>query len=88
MHVTIRLYTSLREKLGWRSKKVELDKDDLVLKDIFYSIEGLRDLIDKDFEINYIVLLNGVNIRLLNGLNTRVHSGDTIDIFPPSGGGT
>lgn len=88
MYVTIRLYTSLREKLRWCSKKIELDRDDLVLKDIFYSIEGLRDLVDKDFEMNYIVLLNGVNIRLLNVLNTRVHSGDIIDIFPPSGGGT
>jgi molybdopterin converting factor small subunit len=34
-----------------------------------------------------MILLNGRNIRLLDWLDTEVEEGDSIDIFPPAGGG-
>lgn len=89
MKVKVSVYATLREKLGWKSKEVEVEENTTV-RDV---LEKLPDLSGKVFNKSgelvegMVVLLNGLNIKGLEGLNTKVKDGDEIDIFPPAGGG-
>jgi molybdopterin synthase sulfur carrier subunit len=89
MRVTIHVYAFLKEKTGWESRVVELERECVKLMDILESVPELRNVIlaGDDIDRNFIVLLNGRNIRLLNGLDTLIADGDRVDIFPPAGGG-
>jgi len=89
MKVTIHVYAFLREKTGWESKTIELEKNYARLADILEAIPELKNAISvgTDIDRNLIVLLNGRNIRLLKYLDTPIADGDRIDIFPPAGGG-
>ncbi|MDW8062111.1 MAG: MoaD family protein [Nitrososphaerota archaeon] len=89
MKVTLYVYALLKEKTGWDSKVVELERNYARLADILESTPELKNaiLVDNDLDRHFIVLLNGRNIRLLKGLDTPIADGDRIDIFPPAGGG-
>jgi molybdopterin synthase sulfur carrier subunit len=89
MKVTIHVYAFIKEKTGWESRIVELEKEGVKLMDILESAPKLKNVIlaGDDIDRNFIVLVNGRNIRLLNGLDTPIADGDRIDIFPPAGGG-
>ena len=87
MRVVIRVYTALREKLGWSSREVEVAGDRATLAEVLTSVEVLRDLVGERLLQDFIVLVNGRNARLLNGLETELADGDVVDIFPPAAGG-
>ncbi len=87
MRVVVRVYTALREKLGWSSKEVELAGGRATLAEVVNSVEVLRDLVGERLLQDFIVLVNGRNARLLNGLETELADGDVVDIFPPAAGG-
>lgn len=84
--VLVRVYGLLREKLGWSAKRVVV-RDDCKVLDLFESIEDLRPLIPLIENGEVMVLVNGINIRLLHGLETKISNEDTVDVFPPGGGG-
>jgi molybdopterin converting factor small subunit len=76
----------LAKKLGWSRKEISIDKEKILLRDILSVFTDLRDIVVGNID-NYIVLMNGVNIKLLKGLETEIVGDTTIDIFPPAAGG-
>ncbi len=86
--VTVELYTTLPEKLGWRRKEVLLP-DDATLEDLFRVIRGLAEAREEYISRGWglIILVNGRHHRFLGGMKTRLRDGDTVSIFPPSAGG-
>jgi molybdopterin converting factor small subunit len=76
----------LAKKLGWSRKEISIDKEKILLRDILSVFTDLRDIVVGNID-NYIVLVNGVNIKLLKGLETEIVGDTTIDIFPPAAGG-
>jgi molybdopterin converting factor small subunit len=76
----------LAKKLGWSRKEISIDKEKILLRDILSFLTDLRDIVVGNID-NYIVLVNGVNIKLLKGLETEIVGDTTIDIFPPAAGG-
>lgn len=76
----------LAKKLGWRRRELFVDKEKITLEDVLLMLEELRNAIIDNID-EYIILVNGVNIKLLNGLRTELVDDTTIDIFPPAAGG-
>jgi molybdopterin converting factor small subunit len=76
----------LAKKLGWSRKEISIDKEKILLRDILSFFTDLRDIVVGNID-NYIVLVNGVNIKLLKGLETEIVGDTTIDVFPPAAGG-
>ncbi|MEM2185230.1 MAG: MoaD family protein [Candidatus Methanomethylicia archaeon] len=88
--VTIEVFLTLREKLGWSKKEVNFNEDHTTFKQLLDYTEDLKQyLIDEKREMarGYIILVNGRHIEFTGGLQTTLKDGDEIVIFPPSGGG-
>ena len=86
MKIYVNVYMDLAKKLGWSRKEISIDKDKILLRDILSFLTDLRDIVVGNID-NYIVLVNGVNIKLLKGLETEIVGDTTIDVFPPAAGG-
>ncbi len=86
--VTINVYTSLREKLGWKTKVVIVN-DDATLEDVVKSVQDLWNALREFIERGWtpMILVNGVHADLKGGMRVRVKDGDVIDVFPAAGGG-
>ena len=96
MKVRVRFFGTLRELAG--KKEIDLDleshKDPIVVRDV---VEALGKVVGEDFSqkifdlwkqySSLLILVNGVNIRLLKEFDTAVKDGDEIAIFPPGAGG-
>lgn len=91
--VTIRVFASLREDLGWREKDYNHP-----VKDLKGFVKALKEEGDPLYESIfdeekgtitpiYKVFLNGRDIEYLDSLDTKLKDQDTIAIFPPVGGG-
>ncbi|MGY0287713.1 MAG: MoaD/ThiS family protein [Candidatus Methanodesulfokora washburnensis] len=87
MSVEVRVYVTLREKLGWKSKMVGLKRERMKFSELLDELKDLKKVLEDFGYENFMILLNGRNIRLLNWLDTEIKEGDFIDIFPPAGGG-
>lgn len=74
-------------KAGWKEREVFVDREYITLGELLGEFQELRGFLDEEFAERFIVLVNGVNSRLLGGLRAGVKDGDTVDIFPPAGGG-
>jgi len=85
--VEVRVYVTLREKLGWKSKVVNLRREKMKFSELLDELKDLKGVLEDLGYENFMILLNGRNIRLLDWLDTEVEEGDSIDIFPPAGGG-
>ena len=73
---------------------IEINCDNISIHEVIINITELtnKDLTselieDKVLISGTIILLNGRNVFHLNKLETIVNNGDSIDIFPPGGGG-
>ena len=86
MKIKIVVYMLLREKLGWREKTIEIPKSKVTLREVLDKVPDLRDAIGSAIH-DYLILVNGVNVRLKKGLDTEITSDAEIAIFPPGGGG-
>lgn len=87
MPVKIRVYATLRERVGWDTRLVELKEPSVSFSQLLSSVPDLERVI-RDLGVeSFIVLVNGHNIQLLEGLETKVKDGDVIDIFPQAAGG-
>jgi len=86
LKIYVNVYMDLAKKLGWSRKEISIDKDKILLSDILSFFTDLRDIVVGNID-NYIVLVNGVNIKLLKGLETEIVGDTTIDVFPPAAGG-
>ncbi len=89
MEVEIVIYFTLREKLGWSSKKLSFPASRVRLRDILKAIPELWRLLIRDGGLNpdYRVLINGCNVVFLGGLDAEAEDGSRIVVFPPAGGG-
>jgi molybdopterin synthase sulfur carrier subunit len=85
--VEVRVYLTLREKLGWKSKTLSLGRNKVKFSELLDELKDLKGVLEDFGYENFMILLNGRNIRLLDWLDTEVEEGDSIDIFPPAGGG-
>ncbi|MEM3980704.1 MAG: MoaD/ThiS family protein [Ignisphaera sp.] len=86
MQILINVYMDLAKKLGWRRKELVIDKDRISLRDLISLISDLNNLVIENID-EFIVLVNGINIKLLNDLDTEITADTIIDIFPPAAGG-
>ncbi|MEM0268242.1 MAG: MoaD family protein [Candidatus Korarchaeum sp.] len=84
--VEVRVYMTLRDKLGWRSKEIHLDKE-IKFSELLEKLRDLKEVLERFGYENFMMLVNGRNIRLSGWLDTEVGEGDVVDIFPPAGGG-
>lgn len=84
--VEVRVYMTLREKLGWGSREVRLEGK-VRFSDLLEELRDLKGILEEFGYENFMMLVNGRNIRLLDWLDTEVGEGDVVDIFPPAGGG-
>ena len=91
MHV--RVYATLRDLLGTKSVTVETDGETTVRQVLRRLVAEYPSLADKlwDEEENptgYVtMLLNGRSLEYLDGLDTLVGESDSLNLFPPVGGG-
>ena len=83
------IYFTLKEKLGWPSKRLRLSGERAMLRDILEAIPELLELLIRDGELNpdYRVLIDGRNVVFLGGLEAEVRDGSRVVVFPPAGGG-
>ena len=91
--ITVKFYALLRRRLG--TAAIEIEANGLTVKQLLLKAEKqagqpfLDELLDPGSGLldGTMVLVNGENVRLKQYLETRVHAGDTVDLFSPAGGG-
>jgi molybdopterin converting factor small subunit len=90
LKITLEVFTTLKERLGWSRKELIIDaSESATLKDVLDAVPELRSLIvEQDLlKKGFIILINGRHAEFLGGLHAIVRDGDTVDVFPQSGGG-
>ena len=87
MSVKVRVYATLRERVKWSSRDVELNTSEVTFSKLLDLLPDLKDAMYGMGLEHFIILVNGHNIMLLEGLETSVRDGDVIDIFPQAAGG-
>jgi MoaD family protein len=92
--VNVKFYGSLRNVVNEKNQQITLhhcDLEDLIGELIQQYGEKLKEkFIDpktNQFNERALVFVNGLSIKSLQGTKTELKEGDTIAIFPPSGGG-
>lgn len=95
MEININLYATLRSLVG--QKKVELAwQPDMTLRALltrlvesYPALHGKVLSADGEIVSHVRVFVNGRDAAFLSeGMNTRIAPDDTVDIFPPIGGGS
>ncbi len=89
MNVSIKVYGTLREKLGWKEKTITLPQRQATMREIL-AVLGLEKMVlDEEDHIRegFIVFVNGVHAQFKGEGKTIIRDGDIIAIFPPGGGG-
>jgi molybdopterin converting factor small subunit len=90
LKITLEVFTTLKERLGWSKKELIIDaSESATLRDVLDAVPELKSLIvEQDLlKKGFIILINGRHAEFLGGLHAIVRDGDTIDVFPQSGGG-
>ncbi len=87
MGVRVRVYATLRERVKWDSKVIDLEGSEIPFSKLLDLIPDLRDAMYSMGLEHFIILVNGHNIMLLKGFETKVRDGDVVDIFPQAAGG-
>lgn len=94
MKVLIEVFATLQEKLGWTSKYVEIDDQNISLINLIKRVQDLYELLSRDAGKdldsllgNYLVFINGIHAEFKGGLNAQIIDGDKVSIFPPVAGG-
>lgn len=94
MNVTINLYATFRQVAGVKSVSLDLPQSSRVcdlLESLCLQLPALRaQLFDSDGKVyaHIHLFINKRDITFLpEGLEVQLHGQDTLDIFPPVGGG-
>lgn len=89
----IRLYATLRQIVGTKVVEIPLKTEKTIgdlLRSLVQHYPGLDEAIwypDGSLAGHVAVIVNGRDIRHVGGVNTPLAEDDTLDIFPPVGGG-
>ncbi len=88
MKIKVKVFFTLREKLGWKEKVIELSGNARV-KDILEQLPAIKKEIEKYKNKGYsmIIMVNGRRIEFLRGYDTALQEGDEVSFFPPAAGG-
>ncbi|MFB6291100.1 MAG: ubiquitin-like small modifier protein 1 [Candidatus Bipolaricaulia bacterium] len=93
MGVTVKFFSSVRDRAGSASTELEVDNARELLEELEKRHEELKDFLLTETDSGpkvkdgVTVMVNGRNIRFLDGLRTELTEGDKVAIFPPVGGG-
>jgi len=87
--VEVKVFMTLKELFGWRSKVIELDNNPPRFRDLVSKVPEIKIAIEKykGERWSLIILLNGRRIEFLSGFDSILKDGDIISIFPPLAGG-
>ena len=88
MRITIRVFATLRDDLGWSEKTVDVASAKLI--DILDMFPKLKErIITEDGKVHehYRIFVNGVYIDFAGGLERDMSDGDVIAVFPALAGG-
>ena len=89
----MRVFATLRDVVGGKSVYVDVDSGVSVRQLLAQLLDKYPDLRSKllteDGQLNPSVhiLVNGRDVRFLQGLETVITAQDTVQMFPPVGGG-
>ncbi len=88
MRIKIKVFFTLREKLGWKEKTIDVP-DGTTVGDLIEMFPMIKEEIEryraKGFDM--IIMVNGRHIQFLNGLSTMLRENDSVEFFPPAAGG-
>ncbi len=90
----VRLYATLRQTVGTKIVEIPVQAEQTV-GDILRALVQLHPSLDKaiwypdgSLAGHVAVILNGRDVRHLDGVDTPLSDEDTLDVFPPIGGGS
>ncbi len=89
IRVRVEVFGTLRDKLGWREKVLELPLDNATLADVLSALPDLKQYVVRDGDIaeGFLVFINGIHAQFRGKLKARVRDGDEVAVFPPGAGG-
>ncbi len=88
MKIIVEVFGTLREKLGWTKKIVELEGRETTLRQVLEKLDISEIVLEGDMiREGFIVLVNGVHAQFKGHGNAKLRDHDTVSIFPPGGGG-
>ena len=88
MKIRVKVFFTLRERLGWKEKLVELPEN-TKLRDLLDLLPAIKEEINRYRVRGYsmIIMINGRHAEFLGGLDAELHEGDEVAFFPPAAGG-
>ncbi len=89
LNIRVNIYMTLREKLGWNTRIVELKSGENRLSNLLEKLPRLAEELEAYREKGYepVILVNGRHHVFLGGLDAVLSDGDVVDVFPPAAGG-
>ena len=81
MHVTVRLFATIRQQAGWRDKEIEL-VDGATVASLFVTLSAEQ----PDFDLSNRSVYAAVNQQYVQQ-DAVLTDGDEVAIFPPVSGG-
>ncbi|MHA1860661.1 MAG: ubiquitin-like small modifier protein 1 [Candidatus Asgardarchaeia archaeon] len=87
--VSVKFFVELRDITGVKRGDFEARDVEDLLEKLVEKYPKLRDVLFKNGNLNedYLIILNGRNVRFLEGLKTRLKEGDVVSILSPIIGG-
>jgi sulfur-carrier protein len=93
MKIQVKIFATLRLKLGIAGLEIELEKPVTVMKLLELVSQKLNTNIvpelvkDGEIKVGTILLINGKNILHAEKLETMITEDCEVSVFPPAGGG-
>ena len=89
IRVKVEVFGTLRDKLGWREKVLDLPLDNATLADVLNALPDLKQYVVRNSDIakGFLVFINGIHAQFRGKLKARIRDGDEISVFPPGAGG-
>jgi len=87
--VSVKFFVELRDITGVKRDDFKARNVEELLKKLVEKYPKLKDVLFKNGNLNeeYLIVLNGQNVRFLDGLKTRLKEGDVVSIMSPIVGG-
>ncbi|MCD6381117.1 MAG: MoaD family protein [Candidatus Odinarchaeota archaeon] len=87
--VSVKFFVELKDITGVKRDDFKARNVEELLKKLVEKYPKLKDVLFKNGNLNeeYLIVLNGQNVRFLDGLKTRLKEGDVVSIMSPIVGG-